>query len=178
MTKMPQKDLNPALEDIERELADLERRREEVDRAIARLQRVARGLRRHATSGRTVASTDHRRPSLTAYCRAALRMNAPHGLTPRQVRDFLATAGVDWSVYSNGQAALHTVLKRLVRQGDATVAVDGEGDTRYAIRQIRTIALTRTDLDDEGFLKSLLAADTPEAIAAIVKVHRQNQRLT
>ena len=105
-------------------------------------------------------------------------MNAPRGLTPREVRDFLATAGVDWTVYSNGQAALHTVLKRLVRQEEATVAVDGEGDTRYAIRQIRAIALTRTDLEDEAFLKSLLAADTPEVMAAIVKVHRQNQRLT
>src|SRR5262249_45157992 len=135
--------VNPSLENIERELADLERRREEIDRAIARLQRVASWFRHHATGGRaaaskdrTVASTGHRRPSLTAYCRAALRMNGPRGLTPREARDFLASAGFDWSVYSNGQAALHTVLKRLVRQQEVTVAVDREGDTRYATRQI------------------------------------------
>ena len=175
---MSKKDLRPALEDIERELADLERRREEMDRAIARLQRVAGWLRHYATgrwtavSKRHVASTGHRRLSLTAYCRAALRMNAPRGLTPREVRDFLATAGFDWSVYSNGQAALHTVLKRLVRQQEVTVAVDQEGETRYATRQVRALALTRTKLKDDAFLKNILAADTPEAIEAIVRALR------
>ena len=174
---MAKKDVNPALEDLECELAALERRREKMDRAIARLQRVAGWLRRHATDGRTVASTGDRRPSLTAYCRAALRMNAPRGLTPREVRDFLATAGFNWSVYSNGQAALHTVLKRLVRQQEATVAVDRAGKTRYAIRQLRAVALTRTDLEDEAFLTNILAADTPEAVEAVVRAQRQKQRL-
>jgi hypothetical protein len=158
-----------ALEDIERELADLECRREELDRAIARLQRVAGFLRRHP------ASNGHPRLSLTAYCRAALRMNAPRGLTPREVRDFLTTAGFDWSVYSNGQAALHTVLKRLVRQQEVAVAVDRAGDTRYAVRHIRAVALTRTDLEDEAFLNSLLAADTPEDVVAVVEAHRQKR---
>ena len=102
-------------------------------------------------------------------------MNAPRGLTPREVRDFLATAGFDWSVYSNGQAALHTVLKRLVRQQEVAVAVDRAGDTRYAVRQIRAVALTRTDLEDEAFLKSLLAADTPEAVVALVEAQRQKR---
>jgi hypothetical protein len=181
---MSKRGVNPALADIERELADLERRREEMDRAIARLQRVAGWLRRRARDGRISASerqrfdsTPHRRPSLTAYCRAALRMNAPRGLTPREVRDFLATAGFDWSVYSNGQAALHTVLKRLVHQQEVTVTVDPEGDTRYAIRQVRAVALTRTDLEDEAFLKNILVADTPETVEAVVRAHRQKQRL-
>jgi hypothetical protein len=163
------RNVNRALEGIERELADLECRREELDRAIARLQRVAGSLRRHS------GSKEHHRLSLTAYCRAALRMNAPRGLTPREVRDFLTTAGFDWSVYSNGQAALHTVLKRLVRQQEATVAVDREGDTRYAVRRIRAVAITRTDLEDEAFLKSLLAADTPEAVVALVEARRQKR---
>lgn len=161
------RNVNRALEDIERELADLECRRQKLDRAIARLQRVAGSLRRHSDS------KGHRRLSLTAYCRAALRMNAPRGLTPREVRDFLTTAGFDWKVYSNGQAALHTVLKRLVRQQEVTVGVDREGDTRYAVRQVRAIALTRSDLEDEAFLKGLLAADTPEAVGAMVKAQRQ-----
>jgi hypothetical protein len=171
---MPKRDVNRALEDIERELTDLERRRDEMDRAIARMQRVAGSLRREPADARIVASR-HRRPSLTAYCRAALRMNAPRGLTPREVRDSLAAGGFDWSVYSNGQAALHTVLKRLVHQQEVTVAVDREGDARYSVRQVRAVSLTRADLEDKAFLETLLAADTPEAVVAAVRARRRKQ---
>lgn len=163
----------PTLAEIERDLAELSRRRAEMDRAIRRLEQIAAWLRYRANrrASRTADGTG-RKVNLTTYCRAALRMHAPRGLTPTELRDVLVAGGLDFSRYSNGQATLHTVLKRLVHQGEATVAVDGDGVRRYAIREARVLVLTREELESEEFLKRLLAAESPDAIADLINARR------
>ena len=47
-----------------------------------------------------------------------------HGLTPKEVRDWLVRMGVDLSGYGNVQASIHAILKRLQESGEADRAVD------------------------------------------------------
>jgi len=110
---------------IERDLARLERDRDELDRVIARLRQTAVWLRRQSTSTKTPSSQ-----SLTSACRAALRAG-PQGLTPLEVRDLLTTSGFEWTGFTNPMSAVHTVLKRLVKQDEASSRVSDDGRKRF-----------------------------------------------
>ena len=55
--------------------------------------------------------------SLTDACRVMLR-SAGRPMTAIQVRNSLDAAGLDFTKYSNGLAAIHTVLKRLAESGE------------------------------------------------------------
>src|SRR5262249_29092885 len=123
--------------DLLRELARLERQRDTLDRAIARLRqapRWLRGLDLPAPAGIAALPVPL---SLTNVCRAALR-GSRRGLTPREVREFLAANGFDLRRFTNPLSAIHTVLKRLVSQNEAAAVVDEQGVRRYVrLRQTR-----------------------------------------
>jgi hypothetical protein len=153
-----------ALAAVERELAGLERRRAELDHAIGRLRRVAAWLRRRSAV---------EAPSLTDGCRAVLRMTYPGGVTTREAKRLLALAGLDWNRYSNAMAAIHTVMKRLVQQQEAVVATGKDGRARYSLPRRVAIAVSPADVRDREFLRELLAAPTPEALADLVAARRR-----
>src|SRR5215470_18023397 len=67
---------------------------------------------------------------LTDACRLVLR-NATQPLTAREVRDRLASIGVDLEKHSNPLASIHTVLKRLHDAGELRDP-DGEPSARTA----------------------------------------------
>lgn len=157
------------LASVEREIEALERRRAGIDRAIARLQSVAACLRADRSAGDDDAPASF---SLTNHCRALLRMHAPGGLTPRDVKRLLTETGFDWDRYANPMAAIHTVLKRLTQQGEAKTMIDRNGKRRYALIETRSATVDRDDLKDQKFLDRLLKADTPEAILQVIRGRR------
>jgi hypothetical protein len=135
--------------DVERELNRLERERDALDRAIARLRQIAIWLRRDARLGRS--TTEHRLAvpqSLTNVCRAALRTSR-HGLTTREVKQFLTSNGFDWDPFTNPMSAIHTVLKRLVKQNEATAAVGEDGRRRFVWHRPQSLAGTPTPTQAE-----------------------------
>lgn len=157
------------LASVEREIEALERRRAALDRAIARLQGVAASLRADRSAGDGDAPASF---SLTNHCRALLRMHAPGGLTPRDVKRLLTETGFDWDRYANPMAAIHTVLKRLTQQGEAKTLIDRNGERRYALIETRFATVNQDDLRDQKFLDRLLEADSPEAILQIIRSRR------
>jgi transposase len=66
---------------------------------------------------------------LTDGCRLVLRSGVP--MTPVDVRDRLATIGMDLSKYSSDLAAIHTVLKRLNEAGEIRLLARGPGKSAY-----------------------------------------------
>jgi hypothetical protein len=174
-------DSKAALAAVERELADLERRRGEIDRAVARLRRIALWLRQRAAQPKGPAARPARgsapltRPSLTDGCRAALRVGDPTGVTPRDVKRLLAMSGVEWGRYSNAMAAIHTVLKRLVRQGEATTSLGPDGRRRFAAIRTTSVALTRQEASDQGLIQAILEADSPDAVTTLLTKRRSSR---
>jgi hypothetical protein len=170
---------------IERELRELERRRGDLDRAIARLRRIATWLRERrrrpasagtggaARAGRRAESVPH---SLTDGCRAVLRMHAPVGLTPREVKHLLTESGLLWERFSNPMSAVHTVLKRLVQQHEALATLGSDGRRRYAVKPTVVIALTRREIADNALMDKLLEAGSPDGVVDLLKGHRRKSR--
>jgi hypothetical protein len=113
-----------ALRDVDAEIVRLELRRDAFDRSIARLRKVSAYLR-----GATAPAG-----SVTSACRAVLR-TAGGGVSPLDVRRELTANGFDWSGFTNPMSAVHTVLKRLVRQGEASVRTATDGSRRYEWKQ-------------------------------------------
>lgn len=66
---------------------------------------------------------------LTDGCRLVLRAGVP--MTPVEVRDRLATIGLDLSKYASDLAAIHTVLKRLNEAGEIRLLARGPGKSAY-----------------------------------------------
>ncbi len=58
---------------------------------------------------------------LTDACRMVLR-NAGAPMTATQVRDRLASVGIDLDRYANALSAVHTTLKRLTESGETAIA--------------------------------------------------------
>src|SRR5262249_16589603 len=136
------------LRDLERELRRLEEDRNRLDREIARLRQAAEWLR---GSVRGAAPPQ----SLTTACRVALR-SAPPRLTAREVRDALNRDGFDWKAFTSPMSAVHTVLKRLVAQGEATPFVDERGDRRIAWKRDGWQGHTRTQVEEADRIAHLL----------------------
>jgi len=79
---------------------------------------------------------------LTDACRSVLRARFG-ALTPVQVKDDLATMGLDLSSYSNPLASIHAVLKRLAAAGEVIRLKTRDRKTVYAWkRPIVPIAVT------------------------------------
>ena len=163
------------VKEIERELDDLEARRDELDRAIARLRRVLTWLRRQQNIADSEPATPQATQSLTHTCRAILRMS-PEGLTTVEMKRLLTVNGFKWDGFTNPMSAVHTVLKRLVRQDEATAKVSRDGVRRFAPKRTVAIAMTRSEIDDSALLKKLLAAGSPEAVLAALEQHRAGAR--
>ncbi len=179
------------LRDVERDLRELETRRDELDRAIVRLRRVMAWLRRgqaasvqttsaQIASAQTASARGAHAPraedtvpqSLTNACRAVLRMSASDGLTPREVKRVLTESGFAWDAFTNPMSAIHTVLKRLVSQGEAAALIDRDGHRRFAVRRTTVVAMSPAELKDDVLLQKLLEADAPDAVIAALKTHR------
>jgi hypothetical protein len=137
------------LRDVQRELRRLERERDALDRAIVRLRQALAWLVGGA-GGRTLAPQ-----SLTTACRAALRA-APAGLAPRDVKRILTRDGFDWAAFTNPMSAVHTVLKRLVAQGEALSTVDEAGKRRFAWRRRGWDGYPRTQAEEAARIEHLL----------------------
>ena len=140
------KSLQRALRGVETEIASLVRERDTIDQTIGRLRKVAAALR-----GSTAAPTN----SLTSGCRAVLRTFGP-GATPREVRDALSANAFDWSAYTNPMSAVHTVLKRLVRQGEASVGTGADGMRRYEWKPPDRVSARRSQAAEADRIEHLL----------------------
>jgi hypothetical protein len=156
------------LREVQRELRRLERERDDLDRAIVRLRQALAWL--VTASGSRASDTPQ---SLTNACRAALRA-APAGLTPRDVRRVLTRGGFGWKRFTNPMSAIHTVLKRLVSQGEALPAIDSAGERRFVWRRRGWDGFTETQAEEASRIEHLLdGALTSDEYAALRKRWRQ-----
>jgi len=114
-----------------KELADAAKQKEILDKRIARLKQTLASL--DALIEGDEASTESRQEmdvvGITDAVRNALKIaNSPR--TAVDVRDWLASSGYDLSDQENALASIHTILKRLVRSGEAQ---DGLNETGKAV---------------------------------------------
>jgi len=126
------------LSDLMEEIERIDERREEAIRRVFRLRHGALGLA--ALCGRKQLAQEFPElfpddiapdTGLTDAVRDVLKSNDPVFCSPVYIRDTLKEKGFDLSKYTNALASIHTVLKRLVRQGDA---VDASRDGRTVYR--------------------------------------------
>ncbi len=128
---MPKRKFKGAFTSLKKELARLLRQREKIDKWIAKLgpivddlaalsgERVSRELAQRA------APRDLGSMGITDAVRLALKKSG-RPLTPRKVRDQLLSWRPDLARHTSLLASVHTILKRLVKSGQAeAVAVLG-----------------------------------------------------
>ena len=112
---MSRQDYRRALEAAIKEYEHLKAQRDAIETRLAQLRLIISNL------GELCDLPAERRQSpelgLTDACRSALRASLG-GLTAGQVRERLATLGIDPNQYSNLLASIHVVLKRLVAAGE------------------------------------------------------------
>jgi len=111
-------DYQRALDAACREYETLTKQRAELDGRIAQLAQTIGSLTRLCGYVPTVPM------GLTEACRMVLKA-AGHPLTALEVRAQLDAMGVDLSKYSSDLSAIHTVLKRLTKSGEATFVARG-----------------------------------------------------
>jgi hypothetical protein len=118
-----------ALEAAIKEYDQLTAQRDAVETRLAQLRLIISNL------GALCGLPAERRPSpdlgLTDACRSALRASLG-GLTAAQVRERLASLGIDSDQYSNLLASIHVVLKRLVAAGEIWTYKAKDGNPVYA----------------------------------------------
>jgi hypothetical protein len=124
-----QRDYRRALEAAIKEYDQLKAQRDAVETRLAQLRSIISNL------GALCGLPAERRPSpdlgLTDACRSALRASLG-GLTAAQVRERLASLGIDSDQYSNLLASVHVVLKRLVAAGEVWTYKAKDGKQVYA----------------------------------------------
>ncbi|HKT80542.1 MAG TPA: hypothetical protein VJP86_10020, partial [Vicinamibacterales bacterium] len=103
------------------------------------------------------------------------RVAAQAGATPVEVRQALENVGFDFRRFVNPMAAVHTVLKRLVTQGEAMVRTGADGERRFAARRVGVIALTQQEATDEAFMRQLLESPSPELLVQLVSSRRRGK---
>jgi hypothetical protein len=126
---MAGKDYRRALEAAIKEYDQLKARRDAIETRLAQLRLIISNL------GELCDLPAERRQSpglgLTDACRSALRASLG-GLTAAQVRERLASLGIDSNQYSNLLASIHIVLKRLVAAGEIWTYKVKDGKQVYA----------------------------------------------
>jgi hypothetical protein len=146
MTSMPAVNYQYTLDSAIKELTDLMEQREKLDEKrealherIVKLRRAVRGLaslcdvedieeeHRSLFPDEFADNTD---VGLTDAIRQVLSSHEEAFLSPVFIRDRLADVGFDITTHKNILASIHTVLKRLQRQGEATPIIR-EGRTAY-----------------------------------------------
>ena len=131
---MTSEDYRAALAAAVQEYEALGEQRRAID---ARLAQLAQTI---GTLSRLIGLTPTVPLSITDAVRLAMRAGVP--LTPLEVRERLQAIGVDLSVYSNDQAVIHTVLKRLNESGELRLIPRAGGKHAYLWAQPpRAIAL-------------------------------------
>jgi hypothetical protein len=124
-----------ALRETIHEYEALARQRAEIDGRMARLIQAIGSLSRLCNLTPTVSF------GLTDACRMALKA-AGHPLTVTEIRMQLEAMGFDLSRYSNPQASIHIVLKRLCRAEEAKFTPRAHEKPTYAWKKpLKIIAL-------------------------------------
>jgi hypothetical protein len=132
---------------------------------------------------------------ITDAVRNALKI-ANGARTAIEVRDWLASSGYDLSDQENPLASIHTILKRLVKAGEAQPATNADGKANYrwigdganALRSAyfdaNVAAWSAIQDSIKGLTASEAVARAAESIAAVAQAQlrkpptRQVQRLT
>jgi hypothetical protein len=126
---MGQKDYRRALEAAIKEYDRLKTQRDAIETRLAQLRLIISNLGELCEL-----PAERRQPpglGLTDACRSALRASLG-GLTAAQVREHLASLGIDQDHYSNLLASIHIVLKRLVAAGEIWTYKTKDGKQVYA----------------------------------------------
>lgn len=124
------KTLEAALEELTTLMAEretLDEKRDALHERIMKLRRAVRGLANLCDAGNVDAEYPHLFPDewsdgdvgLTDAIRKVLSSHEEAYLSPVFIRDRLADVGFDIKTHKNILASIHTVLKRLQRQGEA-----------------------------------------------------------
>jgi len=129
---------NRALLEAKQTVARLLVQREKIDRKVARLQAVisdlqnlaAELLRKDMERSIDRVTKAHLTMGITDLSREILKKNF-FPMTAGQVREKLEARKLDLSRYSNPLAVIHTVLKRLVKSGEARVVPQERGKKAY-----------------------------------------------
>lgn len=123
-----------ALESANSELDELLGQQEQIARRIAQLRQTVGSLSPLVVGSENAKAVGDATPyldksGLTDVVRDVLRAS-DKPLRPLQVKEGLERIGFDLTVYKNAMAAVHTVLKRLVENGEAKSTTAG-GQTLY-----------------------------------------------
>jgi hypothetical protein len=124
-----------ALDAARRELEELTEKREQLDTRIAQLRQIIA----------TLAPLCFEYPDLdlgvTAACRTALRSSV-EAIPAPLIRDRVAAMGVDLTRYANPLAVVHTVLKRLIANGEVRSTTGfGNKTVFWMHRPVTTVVL-------------------------------------
>jgi len=125
-------DYKRALDTACREFEQLTAQRAELDARIARLHESITALTRLCGYTPTMPW------GLTDAMRVVL-MRAEKPMTAIEVRDRLRVIGFDFANYTNDLSAVHTVLKRLHRAGEARFVARAPGNHAYQWASDRTV---------------------------------------
>ncbi len=124
-TSMSKDDYRRALEAAVREYEKLSAEHAALESRLSQLKHSIAALTKLCGYESTVPL------GLTDACRLVLR-NATQSLTALEVRDRLASIGVDLEKHSNPLASIHTVLKRLHEAGELAEGDRDDSSTRTA----------------------------------------------
>jgi len=132
---MPITNYRRTLAEAKRDLARLLEKRQKIDHKLARLQGVINHLEtlcdelNQKVSGERL-TKEELGMGFTRLARVILRENF-FPLTANGLKETMEAKGVDFSDYSNPLAVIHTVLKRLVTNGEARVVPQKKGKKAY-----------------------------------------------
>lgn len=142
---------------LERARTDLIRAKAEklaLDHRIARLERTVMALTSLVDDPKVDPAM-----GITEAIKAALRSAYPRGVYPTALRRALEDAGFDFSNQKNPMASIHSILKRLQKQGHIESQTSGDGRTTWSwssdvqptLNAIHSIAMPPTaDLFEEA----------------------------
>lgn len=122
---MARKDYQRAFSAAKHDLAELLHRRQTIDQRIARLVPLLKELATQCDAKvpselwHDAAPENIRSMGITDAVRLALK-TSPRPMRPKEVAEQLEKWGFGVSEYSNVLASIHTILKRLVKSGEAT----------------------------------------------------------
>lgn len=129
------KNYRRTLAEAKRDLARLLGERQKIDHKLARLQGVINNLEtlcdelNQKVSGKRM-TKEELGMGFTRLARVILKENF-FPLTANGLKETMEAKGVDFSDYSNPLAVIHTVLKRLVTNGEARVVPQQKGKNAY-----------------------------------------------
>lgn len=140
---MTKQNYKQALEDAKNEYVELVNKAWETGIRITRLKHII--LHLSSLCGdeeyRKAREQFFKEPRFTEACREILYV-AGKPLTPIEVRDELEATVFDLAGQANPLASIHTILKRLVKSGDAKAIETASGKTAYAWNSPRPLNIS------------------------------------